>query len=147
MLPQETSVADAVCRYDSFCENGVQKCPQAFLNPEIKIFFPLNMPKATRRAFPIVFCLPNIKKPVGRAVHRCLSAGFLLSGGGVVKGKIKIFCAVIRQASGGKTAGISTICFKFASPKMCQIHVKMVTVPVSSLIFDEKSLLFSSTCV
>jgi|GEM_PF-5084600 len=35
-------------------ENGVQKRPQAFLNPEIKIIFPLNMPKATRRAFLII---------------------------------------------------------------------------------------------
>ena len=76
MFPQETSAADAVYCYDPSCENGVQKCPQAFLNPEIKIFFPLIMPKATRRAFSIIFCLPNIKKPVGRAVHRCLSADF-----------------------------------------------------------------------
>ena len=47
----------------------------------------------------------------------------------------------------GRAEGTSTICFKFAFPKMCQIHVKIVTVLASSLIFDEKSLLFSSTCV
>ena len=37
------------------CENGVQKRPQAFLNPEIKIIFPLMMRRATRSAFQIVF--------------------------------------------------------------------------------------------
>ena len=40
--------------HDPTRENGVQKRPQAFLNPEIKIFFPLIMPKATRQAFPII---------------------------------------------------------------------------------------------
>ena len=36
----ESSAANAVCRHDPSCENGVQKRPQAFLNPEIKIIFP-----------------------------------------------------------------------------------------------------------
>ena len=28
------SAANAVCRYDPTCEKGIQKSPQAFLNPE-----------------------------------------------------------------------------------------------------------------
>ena len=31
---------------DSCCENRVQKCPQAFPNPEIKIFFLLSIRRA-----------------------------------------------------------------------------------------------------
>ena len=30
----ESSAANAVCRYDPTCEKGIQKSPQAFLNPE-----------------------------------------------------------------------------------------------------------------
>lgn len=33
----------------------VLKSPQAFQNPKLKIYFPLSMRKAQRRAFPIVF--------------------------------------------------------------------------------------------
>ena len=35
-----------MCRLpiNPFCENGVQESPQTFLNHEIKINFPLNMP-------------------------------------------------------------------------------------------------------
>ena len=36
-------------------EKGVLKSPQAFQNPKLKIYFPLSMRKAQRRAFPIVF--------------------------------------------------------------------------------------------
>ena len=36
-------------------EKGVLKSPQAFQNPKLKIYFPLFMRRATRRAFPIVF--------------------------------------------------------------------------------------------
>ena len=35
-------------------EKGVLKSPQAFQNPKSKIFFPLIVRKAQRRAFPIV---------------------------------------------------------------------------------------------
>ena len=33
-------------------ENGVQESPQTFLNPEIKIIFPLNMARAQAEAIP-----------------------------------------------------------------------------------------------
>ena len=72
------------------CENGVQESPQAFLNPEIKIIFPLNMARAQAEAIPncltrrqVVLLRPCqfvqilgvawqavLQKPVGlRAVH------------------------------------------------------------------------------
>ena len=41
--------------YNLSREKGVLKSPQAFQNPKLKIYFPLNMRKAQRRAFPIVF--------------------------------------------------------------------------------------------
>ena len=34
---------NGICHCCLFCENGVQESPQTFLNPEIKIIFPLNM--------------------------------------------------------------------------------------------------------
>lgn len=36
-------------------EKGGLKSPQAFQTPKLKIYFPLIMRKAQRRAFPIVF--------------------------------------------------------------------------------------------
>ena len=56
--PRRASVgsgaATAVFRHDPTCEKGVLKSPQAFQDPKIINFIPLNMPRATRRAFPIV---------------------------------------------------------------------------------------------
>ena len=39
----------------SSCENGTPERPQTLRGTEIKIIFPLSMPRATRRAFKIVF--------------------------------------------------------------------------------------------
>ena len=46
--------APAAFLHDLSREKGVLKSPQAFQNPKLKIYFPLNMRKAQRRAFPIV---------------------------------------------------------------------------------------------
>ena len=73
MFPQETSVADAVCRYGPSCEKVVSKHPQVFGNYEIKIIFPLNMPRATRRAFPIVLLIEY--KKARRQSSASLSVG------------------------------------------------------------------------
>ena len=40
--------------YDPICEKAIQENPQIFLNCNYKINFPLNMPRARRRAFKIV---------------------------------------------------------------------------------------------
>ena len=53
-----SGAVNAVFLHDPTRENGVQKRPQAFLNPEIKIIFPLIMPRATRRAFRIILSVP-----------------------------------------------------------------------------------------
>ena len=50
----ESGAANAVFLYDLTREKGVLKSPQAFQNPKLKIYFPLSMRKAQRRAFPIV---------------------------------------------------------------------------------------------
>ena len=50
----ESGAANAVSLHDPTRENGIAERPQAFRYPEIKIIFPLNMPKAQRRAFQIV---------------------------------------------------------------------------------------------
>ena len=49
---------------DPCCENGVQKCPQAFPNPEIKIIFLLSI----RRAHSKSSCF-QLRSPV-RSVRR-----------------------------------------------------------------------------
>ena len=51
----KTGTAAAACHPDLTREKGVLKSPQAFQNPKLKIYFPLFMRRATRRAFPIVF--------------------------------------------------------------------------------------------
>jgi len=51
---EESGAADAVSRYDPIRERTIEENPQIFLNCFYKIIFPLNMPKAKRRAFKIV---------------------------------------------------------------------------------------------
>ena len=43
-------MGNGICHCCLFCENGVQESPQTFLNPEIKIIFPLNMARAQAEA-------------------------------------------------------------------------------------------------
>ena len=50
----ESSAVNAVSLYDPICEKAIQENPQIFLNCNYKINFPLNMPRARRRAFKIV---------------------------------------------------------------------------------------------
>ena len=50
----ESGAAPVAFLHDPSREKGVLKSPQAFQNPKLKIYFPLNMRKAQRRAFPIV---------------------------------------------------------------------------------------------
>ena len=45
---------NAVSLYDPICEKAIQENPQIFLNCNYKINFPLNMPRARRRASKIV---------------------------------------------------------------------------------------------
>ena len=54
----ESGAANAVCHYDPTCEKGVLKSPQAFQNPKLKIFFPLNMRKANAERIPNRPALP-----------------------------------------------------------------------------------------
>ena len=48
---RESAAVDAVYHYDLPCEKANQENPQIFLICKYKNIFPLNMPKATRRAF------------------------------------------------------------------------------------------------
>ena len=50
----ESGAVNAVSFYDPICEKAIQENPQIFLNCNYKINFPLNMPRAKRRAFKIV---------------------------------------------------------------------------------------------
>ena len=50
----ESGAVNAVFLYDPICEKAIQENPQIFLNCNYKINFPLNMPRARRRAFKIV---------------------------------------------------------------------------------------------
>ena len=50
----ESGAVNAVSLYDPICEKAIQENPQIFLNCNYKINFPLNMPRAKRRAFKIV---------------------------------------------------------------------------------------------
>ena len=50
----ESGAVNAVSRYDPICEKAIQENPQIFLNCNYKINFPLNMPRAKRRASKIV---------------------------------------------------------------------------------------------
>ena len=45
-------MGNGICHCCLFCENGVQESPQTFLNPEIKIIFPLNMARAQAETIP-----------------------------------------------------------------------------------------------
>ena len=51
---RESAAVDAVYHYDLPCEKANQENPQIFLNCNYKINFPLNMPRAKRRASKIV---------------------------------------------------------------------------------------------
>ena len=80
ITPSVIACGDATFPKSSYpnptCENGVQKRPQAFLNPEIKISFPLMMRRATRSAFQIVFTQggisPHEKQPLHGKAQRLL---------------------------------------------------------------------------
>ena len=48
----ESGAANAAALHDPTCEKGIQKRPQAFLNPELKIIFPLKMARAQQRRPP-----------------------------------------------------------------------------------------------
>ena len=50
----ESGAVNAVSLCDSICEKAIQENPQIFLNCNYKINFPLNMPRAKRRASKIV---------------------------------------------------------------------------------------------
>ena len=50
----ESGAVNAVSLYDPIYEKAIQENPQIFLNCNYKINFPLNMPRAKRRAFKIV---------------------------------------------------------------------------------------------
>ena len=50
----ESGAVNAVSLYDPICEKAIQENPQIFLNCNYKINFPLNMPRARRRASKIV---------------------------------------------------------------------------------------------
>ena len=50
----ESGVANAVSLYDPIREKAIEENPQIFLNCNYKIFFPLTMPRAKRRAFEII---------------------------------------------------------------------------------------------
>ena len=50
----ESGAVNAVSLYDPICEKAIQENPQIFLNCNYKINFPLNMPRAKRRASKIV---------------------------------------------------------------------------------------------
>lgn len=58
-------IATAAPGYGFSREKGIQKCPQAFLNPEYKIVFPLKMARAQRKPFQIVFLQLTHKAPEG----------------------------------------------------------------------------------
>lgn len=62
-------VAVAVSLYDPTRENGIQESPQTFLNPEIKINFPLNMARACGGHFKSSNCTLNRRYP-RHAAHR-----------------------------------------------------------------------------
>ena len=48
----ESGAANAAVLHDPTREKGIQKRPQAFLNPELKIIFPLKMARAQQRRPP-----------------------------------------------------------------------------------------------
>ena len=50
----ESGAVNVVSLYDPICEKAIQENPQIFLNCNYKINFPLNMPRAKRRASKIV---------------------------------------------------------------------------------------------
>ncbi len=50
----ESGAVNAVSLHDPICEKAIQENPQIFLNCNYKINFPLNMPRARRRASKIV---------------------------------------------------------------------------------------------
>ena len=50
----ESGAVNAVSLCDPICEKAIQENPQIFLNCNYKINFPLNMPRAKRRASKIV---------------------------------------------------------------------------------------------
>ena len=51
---EESGAANAVFLYDPIREKAIEENPQIFLNCNYKIFFPLIMPRAKRRAFKTV---------------------------------------------------------------------------------------------
>ena len=53
-LARERLRGRGACRCGPSCEKAILENPQIFQNCEIKIILPLKMPKAKRRAFPIV---------------------------------------------------------------------------------------------
>ena len=50
----ESGAVNVVSLYDPICEKAIQENPQIFLNCNYKMNFPLNMPRAKRRASKIV---------------------------------------------------------------------------------------------
>jgi hypothetical protein len=54
LFPQETDTASAIFSYDLSRENAKTGSPQAARFCSIQMIFPLNMPKAKRRAFQFV---------------------------------------------------------------------------------------------